>query len=243
MKEENHQNSGEVTLMLRAIQDGDKEKINDLIPTTIKEIRRIAKRQIHRHNLNNNMSVTALVNELYIKFGNYVNAHDSFLENSFNVRSNDFFALCTTTIQRLIYDYCRKFKSKDQVTDSLDDITKDFSWLSSKENSINTVLIVKEALLKLREQGFERQEKVITLKYFGGFSDAEISEILEISIPTVQRDLRLAESKLYIIINPEIKSIYKQAIKIPDKSEQEKFIEEKCGDDERLLKAIKLLVK
>ena len=227
MSKEKDQNAGEITLMIRAIQNGDKEKVNDLVPTAIKEIRRIAKRQINKYNLKNDMSVTTLVHELYVKFGNYINKHESFLEKSNSSKSDDFYALCTTTIQNLVFDYCRRFKNKSETTDSIDDIVKDFSWLSSKDKPTDIILIVGEALTKFRQQGFERQEKVIRFKYFGGFSDAEISGILEISIPTVQRDLRIAESKLYAILNPQIKDIYEEAVKIPNKEEQLRFIEEK----------------
>lgn len=241
MSEKNNQDSGNITLMLRAIQNGEKEKISELIPTAVKEIRKIAKQQLYKRGMNNDMSVTTLIHELYIKFGSYVNKHDSFLEKSRYVKSDDFYRLCTTTIQRLIYDYCRRVKSKNQVTDSINDELNNFSWLSSKDRAVDIVLMVKEALAKLKRQGYERESEIIIYRYFGGFSDAEIGEILEISIPTVQRDLRRAESKLYFFLNPQIKEIYEDAREIQDKEKREKFIGEKCGDDERLKRAVLLL--
>lgn len=243
MSEENNQNMGEVTLMIRAIQEGNKDKINELIPATIKEIRRIAKQQLHKHNLNNDMSATTLVHELYIKFGNYINSHESFLEESPNPKSNEFFSICTKTIQHLIFDYCRRFKNKSQKTDSLDDITKDFSWLRSKEDSVETAFMVKEILEKLSDQGFQRKVKVFNFRYFGKYTDEDISKILGISIPTIQRDLRKVETELFFILNPYAKEIHEKAVKIPNREERERLIEEQCGDDERLQKAIKLLVR
>ena len=229
--------------MIRAIQNGDKDKIHALIPLAIKEIRQIAKRQIYKSSLHNDLSVTTLLHDLYLKFERYVNKRETFLERSVNAQSADFYALCATTIKNLIYDHCRRNKSKTGKTDSLSDETKNFAWLSSKEEPMDIILSVKEALYLLKKQGFERQVKVIEYKYFVGFSDAEISKALGIGIAAVQRDKRSAERKLYVIFNPQVKEIYEKAVKIVNEEEKIRFIETSCGDDEILLKAVKLMAK
>jgi RNA polymerase sigma factor (TIGR02999 family) len=49
----------------------------------------------------------------------------------------------------------------------------------------------------------ERRARVLELRYFGGMSEAETAEALELSVATVRRDLRLAESWLAKEMNSE----------------------------------------
>jgi RNA polymerase sigma factor (sigma-70 family) len=57
------------------------------------------------------------------------------------------------------------------------------------------VLEVDEALSRLSEFD-ERKAKVIELRYFGGMKREEIAAALGLTLPTVKRDLRLAEAWL-----------------------------------------------
>ena len=53
------------------------------------------------------------------------------------------------------------------------------------------ILAVDQALDQL-EAIHPRQARLVELRYFGGLTAAEIAEILEVSIPTVDRDWRVA---------------------------------------------------
>ena len=57
------------------------------------------------------------------------------------------------------------------------------------------VLEVDEALNRLAEVD-ERKAKVIELRYFGDMNRQEIAAALGLTVPTVKRDLRLAEAWL-----------------------------------------------
>ena len=57
------------------------------------------------------------------------------------------------------------------------------------------VLEVDQALNRLADFD-ERKAKVIELRYFGGMSREEIATALSLTVPTVKRDLRLAEAWL-----------------------------------------------
>jgi RNA polymerase sigma factor (sigma-70 family) len=41
-----------------------------------------------------------------------------------------------------------------------------------------------------------RKARVIEMRYFGGLSNAEIAEALDVSVPTIVRDARFAEAWL-----------------------------------------------
>lgn len=196
MSEENSQDLGEVTLMVRALQNGDKEKIDELIPATIIQLRRLARQQLHKFNLSNDMSVTTVMHEIYLKFRKNVDEHDSFLDESPDATSKNFYRMCAKAIRNLLIDYCRRSKNKSQITDSIDDDLLNFSWLSNKDRSIELVFPVHEALAKLRAEGFEQEAEIAELRFFMEFTDAEVAKILQISTATVQRKLRFAKAHL-----------------------------------------------
>ena len=57
------------------------------------------------------------------------------------------------------------------------------------------VVALDEALKALAELDV-RQSRVVELRYFGGLSDAEIAEVLKVSVGTVRRDWTLARAWL-----------------------------------------------
>jgi RNA polymerase sigma factor (TIGR02999 family) len=73
----------------------------------------------------------------------------------------------------------------------------------SVEKSIE-LLAPDEALQKLSEQD-ERQGQIVELRYFGGYSVEEISEILGVSASTVDRQWRMARAWLQRALNAKPK--------------------------------------
>jgi RNA polymerase sigma factor (TIGR02999 family) len=57
-------------------------------------------------------------------------------------------------------------------------------------------LVVLDDLLNALAEFDARKSRVVELKFFGGFSTAEIAELLAVSEPTVLRDWKLAKSWL-----------------------------------------------
>jgi RNA polymerase sigma factor (TIGR02999 family) len=64
-----------------------------------------------------------------------------------------------------------------------------------RESKPEDLIALDEALKKL-EQLNERQSKIIEHWFFVGLNHEEIAEILEVSLPTVRRDFRLAKAWL-----------------------------------------------
>ena len=55
----------------------------------------------------------------------------------------------------------------------------------------DTVLELDEAIRRLEEE-YPRPASAVELHYFGGLTQAEVGEVLDVSQPTVARDLRFA---------------------------------------------------
>jgi len=60
---------------------------------------------------------------------------------------------------------------------------------------------VHEALQEL-EKADPRAAQMVEMRYFGGYSDAEIAEVLGITERTVQRDWKRARMLLWVILKP-----------------------------------------
>ena len=65
----------------------------------------------------------------------------------------------------------------------------------SKERDLDLVAL-DQALDRLASVD-ERKSRAIELRFFGGLSLEEVAETLEVSIPTVVRELRMAQAWLY----------------------------------------------
>jgi len=76
---------------------------------------------------------------------------------------------------------------------SLED-TINLSWLKeNKSFSAEDMIIVHELLDRLEEK-HERASRVLYLKYFLQMTDHEVAESMNISVPTVRRDLIFAKA-------------------------------------------------
>jgi RNA polymerase sigma factor (TIGR02999 family) len=60
---------------------------------------------------------------------------------------------------------------------------------------VEELIDLDDALNRLEERS-ERQSQVVTYRFFGGLTQKEIAEVLDVSVPTVRRDWRLARAWL-----------------------------------------------
>ena len=92
--------SQDITELLAAWSEGDKEALSRLIPVVYPELRRIAR--VHLARRDHTLGSAALVNEAYLKL---IRARGIQCENRLH-----FFALCAQIIRRLLVDHARKFR-------------------------------------------------------------------------------------------------------------------------------------
>ena len=63
------------------------------------------------------------------------------------------------------------------------------------------LIALDDALTRLAEMD-ERQGKIVEMKYFGGLTEEEIAEVLDVSVRTVRRDWSVARAWLFRELNP-----------------------------------------
>jgi RNA polymerase sigma-70 factor (ECF subfamily) len=173
----------DITAMLTAWSEGDKQALTNVIPLVYGDLRLIARKHLGRVRSPTVQSGT-LAHEAYLK-----------LVHARGIRCNNrahFFALCSQMIRRILVDHARKQRSAKRGEGL--QIPLDGALLGRKERSVE-VEALDEALTALSRLD-PRKSRVVELRFFGGLSLEETAEILEISEETVTRDWRTAKAWL-----------------------------------------------
>jgi RNA polymerase sigma factor (TIGR02999 family) len=175
----------EITQLLLAWGDGDESALAALTPLVYRELRRRAHRYMGGECAGHTLQTTALVNEAYLR-----------LVNSQNVRWQNrahFFAVSAQLMRRILVD-CARSRGYRKRGGGARHVELDEAAVVSDERGAEMVAL-DEALKSLAELD-PRQSRVVELRYFGGLGDAEIAEVLKVSVGTVRRDWTLARAWL-----------------------------------------------
>jgi RNA polymerase sigma-70 factor (ECF subfamily) len=172
--------AGDVTLLLRAMKNGDESAAGKLLPLVYNELHRLAKAYMRRERADHTLQPTALINEAYLRL-----AKDSV---DWQGRQH-FVGVAANVMRRLLVDHARAHNAQMRAG-GLQRVAFDEGLLVPSERS-QEVLALHDALTRLEEID-PGQAKVVELRYFGGFSVEEIGEILAVSPRTVKRHWALA---------------------------------------------------
>ncbi len=175
----------QVTLLLRAWSQGDKDALSRLYDLVYDELRRLARRYMSRENPGNTMQTTALVNEAYLRLAN---AEDMKWQDRAH-----FFAVSANVMRRILIDSARSRRADRRGGDDLPVALDDAPDVAQKSDP--DLIALDDALNQLAKVN-ERQSKVVELRYFGGLSVEETAEVLKVSSDTVMRDWRFAKAWL-----------------------------------------------
>lgn len=171
---------GEVTLLLKAMKNGDESASEKLLPLVYSELHRLAKSYMRRERPDHTLQPTALINEAYLRL-----ARDNVDWQS----RQHFIGVAANVMRRLLVDHARAHNA-ERRSGGADRVELEEGLMVSIGRS-DEVLALHDALTGL--EGVDpRQAKVVELRYFGGFSVAEIGEILQMSPRSVKRHWALA---------------------------------------------------
>jgi RNA polymerase sigma-70 factor (ECF subfamily) len=171
---------GDITLLLRAMKNGDEHAAEELLPLVYNELHRLAKAYMRRERSDHTLQPTALINEAYLRLAR---------ENVDWQSRQHFIGFAANVMRHLLVDHARAHNAKMRAGD-LERVELEEGFMISRERS-NEVIALHDALGTL--EGVDpRQAKVVELRYFGGFSVEEIGEILEMSPRSVKRHWALA---------------------------------------------------
>lgn len=173
-----------VTHLLASWRAGDERARDQLIPVLYDELHRLAERSLRGERPNHTLQATALVHEAYLRL---VGADVPWEDRA------HFLAVAARVMRRILVDYARS-RGRHKRGGDFARVTLDES-LATPDRAPD-ILALDEALERLAAHD-GRKARVVELHYFGGMRRNEVARALEISLPTVDRDLRVARAWLY----------------------------------------------
>lgn len=183
--------TGDVTALLEAWNDGDPAALPRLMERVRDELHAIASRLFRGERAGHTLQPTAVVNEVYLKLVEQ-------RQVSWRNRAQ-FFAVAAQLMRRILVDHARKHRTAKRgagavhvALDEAVDLPADLS---------PDLLALDQALTDL-EKLSPRQSRIVELRVMVGLELQEIAAVLEISRPTVSRDWRAARLFLLRQLRP-----------------------------------------
>lgn len=174
--------ANEITELLQAWNRGDEQALDALTPLIYEELYRSARRAMSRARRGNSMQTTALLNELYVRMVDLKRV-------TWQNRAH-FFAICARLMRNILVDIFRAGQYQKRGGGATR-IALDEALLVAPEAGRDLVA-VDDALNRLTALD-ARKGQVVELRFFGGLSVKETSEVLKVSPETVMRDWKLAK--------------------------------------------------
>jgi RNA polymerase sigma factor (TIGR02999 family) len=178
----------EVTRILTAIEQGDSQAAERLLPLVYYELRKLAAQRLAQEKPGQTLQATALVHEAYLRLVNTDEAQ------SWNGRGH-FFAAAAQAMRRILVENARRKKSAKAGGD------RRRVALSDVEPAIEgprVDLLALDEALALLEAKDERKAEVVKLRFFAGLTNAQAAEALGISPATAENDWTYAKTWLRV---------------------------------------------
>jgi RNA polymerase sigma factor (TIGR02999 family) len=181
----------DVTRILSAVEAGDAQAAEQLLPLVYDELRRLAAQRLAGEGPGHTLQPTALVHEAYLKL---VGADP---QQPWNGRVH-FFAAAAEAMRRILIDHARRKHrvrrgggKKRVELDDMDDIE-----MVAERGQADELLALNEALMQLAVADPRRAE-LVRLRYFAGLTLEQAAELLGISRATADRHWAFARAWLY----------------------------------------------
>lgn len=174
------------TIILNSAVQGDSSSAEALLPLVYEELRKLARARMSNHAANHTLQPTALVHEAWLRM---VGDDDRTWQNQAY-----FFAAAATAMRNILIDHARKKTSLKRGGDQ-QRIDFDQLELSAPEPDA-LVLLVDDALRRL-EQVNPKWARIVVMKYFGGMTNKEVANAMELGESSVERYWAGAKTWLY----------------------------------------------
>jgi len=173
-------------LILQNVERGDGGAMEELLPLVYNELRNIAAARMTRESAGHTLQPTALVHEAWLRL---VNDSDRTWKNRAY-----FFGAAAEAMRRILIEHARKKAALKhgggQERLNIDDLELANATPDEK------MLLVNDALEQLEANHPERA-RVVVLKYFGGLTNQEVAETMNIAVRTVNRHWDCAKAWLF----------------------------------------------
>jgi RNA polymerase sigma factor (TIGR02999 family) len=174
-----------VSQLLRLWTAGDDKALPELLPLVYNELRQVARSHLTRERSDHTLQSTALVHEAYMRL-------QGSQPPQFRNRLH-FIGIASRLIRQILVDYAReRAAAKRSGGDRIP-----IEYLDVLPISGDAELLALDDALNDLCRTDERQAKIVDMKFFGGLSTVEVSEVLKLSRATVERDWATARAWLH----------------------------------------------
>ncbi|UCD76271.1 MAG: sigma-70 family RNA polymerase sigma factor [Phycisphaerales bacterium] len=188
--DEAHPSQGQVTCLIRDIQQGDANAASSLLTVVYDELRRLAAARIAGERPGQTLQATALVHEAYLRL---IGNSDPGWRNR-----GHFFAAAAEAMRRILVEQARRKSSvrggggrkRHELHDSA---------IAVEDDSIDLIAL-SEALDRLTAEA-PRKSELVKLRYFTGLTNAEAAAAMGISRATAERYWAYSRLRLYQWMN------------------------------------------
>jgi RNA polymerase sigma factor (TIGR02999 family) len=182
----------EVTRILHAIEQGDPQAAEQLLPLVYGELRQLAAQKLAHEAPGQTLQPTALVHEAYLRLVDVEKAQ-------YWTSRAHFFAAAAEAMRRILVENARR-KKRLRHGGALQrvELSED---LACAEEPAEDVLAVDEALEQLAARD-PSTAKLVKLVYFAGLTMEQAAETLGISTRTAYRDWAYARAWLFRRLDP-----------------------------------------
>jgi RNA polymerase sigma factor (TIGR02999 family) len=176
----------DITLILDAINRGESQASEQLLPLVYNELRNLAAARMLQESAGHTLQPTALVHEAWLRLAG--DGRQNWKNRAY------FFAAAAEAMRRILVEHARrKARLKHgggQERLNIEDL--DLAGAAPDEK----VLLVDEALVHLERSNPERA-RVVVLKFFGGMTNREVADTLGIGERSVDRHWLCAKAWLF----------------------------------------------
>lgn len=169
----------EVTQLLRAAHGGDRQAADQVMSLLYADLRRISRARLSRSG-ELSLNPTDLVHESWLRL---VDAHGP--GQDFPDRKH-FLAYAARVMRSVVVDHVRA-RQADRRGGDLQFVTLNTAVADLTPQHDDEILRVHEALQALADHD-PRLAQVVEMRYFGGLTEVEIAQALDVTERTVQRD-------------------------------------------------------
>ena len=177
--------AGDISTLLRAWSDGDRNALQKLTPIVYQELHRLARNYMRRERPGHSLQTTALVNEAYMRLADYKRIQ-------WQDRAH-FFAISAQVMRRILVEHARRHNLKRG---------RGVRHISLEEVAVvgadpDIDLVALDHAMNALERLDPRKMRVVEMRFFGGLNVEETAEVLKVSSVTVKREWRSARAWLY----------------------------------------------
>lgn len=168
----------EITKLLKAWRNGDKEAENKLMAQIVPELKKIAQGYMKAEKPGNILQTTALVNEAIMKL---IPEQISFEDRK------QFYRVVARRMRQVLIDYANKELTTKRGKRAVEQLDEDMAKKISLSPRSRDLLRLDSALEELKDD-YELRATIIESHFFIGLSIADVAKLLGLSKSKVERE-------------------------------------------------------